>query len=265
MDSMLNVFLKITRQKLLGIGFITAITLLVAGCGGDEPEDAEVDDTATEEVTENPAEDETEETTDEAAEESEDNASDAAEDETDTDASTDESNDEESEDTSGSGSSGDVTEPGATLTIGDSAVLEHPVNDTEDEYALLGATVTDIEEANPADLDILDMEDELAGLVPYYLHITVTGVDEGSSELAGTVLSNPFNGAVDGQQGPAQNLNIIGNFEACNVESLDSEWNADATQDICVISLVPEGSTVNSVIYSPSDSSYDENPVIWEE
>lgn len=277
MDNILNYLKEHTHKKLLSITAITFSAVIIAGCGGDKeaPDDTEIEEPTTEEetadeTTEETAEDAADDSTEDTSEEStEDNAEDTSEESVEEaaeeDESTEESSDDSAEDSSDSGTSEDVTDPGTVLSIGDEAILEHPVNGSDGEYALMGATVTDIEEADPSDLDILDMEDQIAGLVPFYLHITVTGVDEGSSELAGTVLSNPFNGAVDGNQGPAQNLNIIGSFDACNVESLDNEWNADTSQDICVISLVPEGSKVNSVIYSPSDSPYDEDAVIWEE
>lgn len=214
----------ITRKKLLAIGAIATSALLVTACaGGDEPEQTE----------------------DQVAEDTNDQAEETPEDTTDDDV------------------TGDVTAPGTTLAIGDTAVLAHPDDSGEEgDTALLAATVTEIEEVTLDDLAELEMGDRLDGLVPYYIHITVAGVDESSEALAGTVLSNPFTGATAGS--PAQNLNVIGSFEPCDVSSLDSEWGADSTQDICVISLVSEGSEVDSVVYAPSGSDYRNNPVLWE-
>lgn len=157
-----------------------------------------------------------------------------------------------------------VAEPGATFAIGDTAILEYPVDDDESEIdnALLSATVLEIEEADLEDLEPLEMGDRLEGLTPFYIHINIKGVDETSENLAGTVFANPFTGAYDGVSG--QNLNVIGTFEPCNVQSLDSAWDADATQDICVITMAPAGETINSVLYAPSNTDYQNDPVVWE-
>ena len=158
-------------------------------------------------------------------------------------------------------SDGDVTAPGTTLAIGETAVLEHPVDGEDGVTGLLEATVNSIDAGSVDDLSELDLGESAEGLVPFYLQISVAGVDESSAALDGALLTNAFGGLADGT--PAQNLNIIGSFDVCDTDSL-ADWGADASQDICIIALAPEGSEVTSVQYTPRDDNYRADPVIWE-
>lgn len=213
----------ITRKKLLAIGAIATSALLVSACAGaDEPEQPD----------------------DQIVEETEDQADDAIEENTEDDA------------------PGDVTAPGTTLAIGDTAVLAHPIDGEDGETGLLSATVNEIESASIDELADLDLGESADGLEPYYMHITVAGVDETSEALAGATLTNSFAGLAAGS--PASTLNVIGSFDPCNISSLDSDWAAESTQDVCIVVLSPEGSDVDSVQYSPRDEEYRADPVTWE-
>lgn len=158
-------------------------------------------------------------------------------------------------------SNGDVTAPGTTLAIGDTAVVEHPVDGEDGVTGLLSATVNSIDAGSVDDLAELDLGESADGLVPFYIQISVAGVDETSDALEGSLLTNAFGGLADGT--PAQGLNIIGSFDVCDTDALE-EWGADASRDICIISLAPEGTQVDSVQYTPRDENYRADPVIWE-
>ncbi|HIY66542.1 MAG TPA: hypothetical protein H9830_09725 [Candidatus Agrococcus pullicola] len=213
----------ITRKKLLAIGAVATSALLVTACAGaDEPEQPD----------------------DQVVEETEDQVDDTVDDNGEDDA------------------PGDVTAPGTTLALGDTAVLAHPIDGDDGETGLLSATVHEIEPGSSEDLTDLDLGESADGLEPYYLHITVAGVDESSEALAGATLTNAFAGVAAGN--PASTLNIIGSFDLCDISSLDSEWTSDSTQDICIVVLSPEGSEVDSVQYSPRDEEYRADPVTWE-
>lgn len=212
------------RKRLLAAGAIAATAALFTGCaGGDSAE-----------TVDEPTSEETAAQTEDAVEESP-----VAEEPSD-----------------------DVTAPGTTLAIGDTAVLQHPIDGEEGETALLAATVTEIEAGTVDELAELELGEQAEGLLPFYLHISVGGVDDSSEALAGALLSNAFNGMNAGS--PVSNLNIIGSWDRCDTSSLDSSWAADSTQEICIIALAPEDGTVDAVQYAPRDEAYRADPVVWE-
>lgn len=166
--------------------------------------------------------------------------------------------------------------PGTSLELGEPAVLEMPAADTADsehevgEIGLLEASITRIEERDRDEVAELDVAEEDADLVPYFVFVQAEGVDESSEKLAGAALLMDFHSVPEGGEEDrdyVSNINVLGglggDFEACE-SALPEDWNADSSAELCIFFMAEPGTTISEVHYMPRDTDYTEDPVVWQ-
>ncbi|GAA4812295.1 hypothetical protein ACFQ0K_04655 [Nocardioides caeni] len=205
-----------------------ASSLALTACGDDEPDN---EDTTSEEAT-----DETEEPTDDASTEA-------------------------TESTSQAVPSGDLTPAGTELALGEAATVSFSSGDGSGTVQVV---VDEITVGTPADLEPLDLGDQAAGFVPYYIQVTVTGVS-GSAELGNYSINESIEGLLpDGEK--AQTIYIIGDFAPCEEETFPGDFSDGASFETCVTYLAQESTEVAAAQYAPREgdyNSYDGEPVVW--
>lgn len=214
------------RKKLAAVAVTTALAATLAACGGDDDSDSNDDSTP-----------ETSETTDDEP----------TEDETSDDADAD---DDESDD---AGTAGELTEPGAELSIGDTATVPY---DYAGNDGVIEVTVTAIESGTPADLEGVDGTE---GMSSYYVQYDVTGV-ENAEGLSG--MSFSLDG-LDADDNPgAQVISFSGGTDGCPSESADSDWDG-STFSACT--LVASETPITQAIFARGDdySRFDGGQVTW--
>lgn len=215
---------------------LIAVTGLAA-CGGEEPQvqDPEAESpSSSEETTEEPTQETTEEPTEEPT---------------------------KTEGSAAAGAEG-TTAPGTELTFGEQATVEWSY---AEETALLKITVASIEKGDPADLDVLDMGDQVAGLTPYYSNVEIEGADDSASKMAYASIDGDFDGLLgDGSEG--QSLSIIGDFPPCDSSDFGESFGPGETVTTCVPYLASGESVIESARFSPFEGPYellDGDPLIW--
>lgn len=222
-----------TRKTFAALSALLATsTFALSACGDDEPDN---DDTSSQDSSESAdTESESTESTDETSETSE---------------------------TSEAAPTGDVTAPGTELTFGDAAVVPF---ESGDSAGVVQVVVDEISKGAPADLEPLDLGDQAAGFVPYYIQLTVTGVS-GSDALGNYSINESIEGTLpDGDE--AQNIYIIGDFAPCEEENFPGDFADGESFTTCVTYLAQESTEVSGARYAPNDgdyNSYDGEPVSW--
>lgn len=133
------------------------------------------------------------------------------------------------------------------------------------ETALLKITVTSIEKGDPADLDVLDLGDQAAGLTPYYINVEVEGADDSATKMAYASIDGDFDGLLgDGTEG--QSLSIIGDFEPCDTSDFGESFGPGEKVTTCVPYLAGGESAVESARFAPYEGPYgplDGQPLVW--
>ncbi|WP_016697672.1 hypothetical protein [Actinoalloteichus spitiensis] len=161
--------------------------------------------------------------------------------------------------------SGEFTPQGTELALGEPAYIPFKYADST---GVVSVTLDAIDKGDPSDLDPLDMGDQVAGLVPYYLRYTVT--NESGDDLAFSSLGGTRGILPDGSR--AQDLTIIfGNLDQCDGESAGSDFTeVGASYQACDISLAPEATEVAGLEIWRNDRSdevpgtdYSAEPVRW--
>ncbi|MDT9591912.1 hypothetical protein RDV89_02450 [Nocardioides zeae] len=220
------------RQKSAAIAVAVALTAALSACGSDDDADDSSDDTSSS-----------------ATEEASDDASDEpTEDET-------ESDDAE-EGGAAAAPAGDLTEPGTTLAIGDTATVPYGYAGND---GVIAVTVTGIEQGDrnalvEQGIDDLDDADQA-----YYIRFEFEAV-ENAEGLAGMNLSLD---GMDAQGNPAQGaISFQGGFGECESGSAPSDWDGSAFENCSTVILDSE---VTAAFFSDGDySAFSGNQVTWE-
>lgn len=154
--------------------------------------------------------------------------------------------------------SGEATQPGTSLALGEPATIPIEYNDNQ---GLASMVVVGIEEGDVADMADFDLDDGVEGNVPYYVTFSMTKVSGG--ELSGAGPESDAGGLLD-DGAPAQELSLIGSFEPCDTQYADEEFDAGETYETCRVFMAPEGSAVTGVeYYGDYDGDYYESPITW--
>lgn len=221
------------RRSLLAAVAVTA--LLLAGCGGDDGSADDDSTTTSPETTEASTTTEADTTTTEP-----DDTTETTEDD-------------------GESPSGDeeLTPGGTTLAFGEAAVVEYELGDVQ---AVLEVTVTDLEESSLDDLAAagLDVGDDVAGQVPYFVRYTLANLTEGA-DVGGVSVNADLNGVL-GDGSRSGTLITIG-FDECSSVSLTADTEVGEALEGCKVILVGEGAEVTGVQFR---GELDE-PVVWQE
>ncbi|MEU9041842.1 MULTISPECIES: hypothetical protein [unclassified Kitasatospora] len=131
---------------------------------------------------------------------------------------------------------------GTTVKVGNAVTIPFSSGSTKGTIAL---AVTSIEKGDPADLTSLNLGDKAKGLVPYYIHYSVTNA--GSTDLSFTSVDHMKGLLADGTE--AQDLMIIGAFAKCKSESLPKGFTNGQSATSCAVALSPEASKVAGAEY----------------
>lgn len=230
-----------TSRRAGAAGLLVVAALALSACGGESGDDV----------------------TDSGSPSSSASTSEATESETSTDESSTDAEDSESEESDDSESddaaaSGDVTEPGTELALGDTATIPQG-----DDGAMITVTVTEITEGSSADLADLKDADKYKGYTPVYVQYTMTGTDS-STELGGDILDDVDPILADGRK--ASTLVIIGTspFKKCDSNSIPKDFGPGDTETTCQVAMVSSGQEVSGAQYSPYEGDYaDDGAVVW--
>lgn len=223
-------------RKRIALALIAPLAVLaLTACGDDSDE---------------PDQEESSETT-EATEESE-----PTEETSPTEADDEESDDAEEE---APAASGELTEPGSDLAIGDRATVaaEYAGNPVTVELA-----VTSIDEGTQDDIADIGLEDvDPQDYTPYYVKIDATLVDGDGSSYDPSVDVDAFAGET-----PAASLITFSEFKPCNGEAFESDAQAGDTLQTCAAVLAEKGDVVDSAVFAGGDdySIYDDKQITWE-
>lgn len=163
--------------------------------------------------------------------------------------------------------------PGSTLEFGETALLEMPaLQGEEGQMSLLSATVLRIEEHTRAEISDLNLEDSLFigdDYVPYFAYIQVDGVDESSELLAkSSIPLSTYYIPERAEADAAYPGTRVGGFSSNGYPTCDGvlpeSWDAESSLKTCTMVMAPPGLTFDRVLYAPTDTGYEDDPVVWE-
>lgn len=156
----------------------------------------------------------------------------------------------------------DFTTPGATLAVGESAVVPLRVPYKPQVPAKL--TVTSIDEGALTDFGQYKVPPEAADTRPYYVHYTLTALGDG--DLGGLPLGYTL--AVDDRnQTHTQTLlnsNFTGaTFDRCKDANFRIGAGTGATITGCRIFLIHKNGSMKGFVFKEFETPYAKNPLIW--
>ena len=170
----------------------------------------------------------------------------------------------ESDSGGGSTAGGGLTEPGATLTLGETAhVTYKPLTATDDKNLFhVDATAEEIETGSIDDFENISLDEDQKASTPYY--VTVKIENTGKEIPLGDMEGDPdlkF-GAIDdrGQEQPS--ITFIGDFERCEDTDAPKPFAKGKSYESCLAFLVGGDGSITEVRWKGSDK-YILKPVAW--
>jgi hypothetical protein len=134
-----------------------------------------------------------------------------------------------------------LTPGGTTLTVGKPATVVHQVGDGA--ASAVTVAVTGIEPGSIDDFRFFSLDDVTKKSAPYYVTVTVTNV--GPAGLGGAALPIFVRDSANTNL-PAND--IVGTFKPCPTATLPQTFLPAATASLCLVYLVPEGRTLESIV-----------------
>ncbi|MFD2468456.1 hypothetical protein [Amycolatopsis silviterrae] len=158
----------------------------------------------------------------------------------------------------------DYTKPGTKLKIGEKALV--PFTTDSSPVGAVGITVTRIDRGTEAEVAKMNLGDDLAGLVPFYVQYTVsneTGDDFSAAHVIGV------SGLLkDGSEGW---MSLPVDAPKCHSDSTLDFTAKGAAYGGCEMELVFPGATVtgakyddNSFAWLAKGTDYREHPIVWQ-
>ena len=170
----------------------------------------------------------------------------------------------ESDSGGGSTAGGGLTEPGATLTLGETAhVTYKPLTATDDKNLFhVDVTAEEIETGSIDDFENISLDEDQKASTPYY--VTVKIENTGKEIPLGDMEGDPdlkF-GAIDdrGQEQPS--ITFIGDFERCEDTDAPKPFAKGKSYESCLAFLVGGDGSITEVRWKGSDK-YILKPVAW--
>jgi hypothetical protein len=150
---------------------------------------------------------------------------------------------------------GKVAKPGQSFKIGQMAVLNYKFG--TNQKGILGATVTKITRGKAADLTPLKLGAKAAGMIPYYIQVSVKNL--GSTELSddGVDVAGVLR---DGSS--AQGVAIFGEFAKCPNDMTPSGFTTGHSFTTCELALARSGTAVTGAAWT-SEPYGSSSPVTW--
>ncbi|MER7113241.1 hypothetical protein ABT332_01985 [Saccharomonospora azurea] len=151
-----------------------------------------------------------------------------------------------------SASEQEITPPGTTLKVGETATVPYRYGESEGTIAI---TVTDIVKGEKGDL--ADFGDGAEGLVPFFVKYTVENV--GGTDLAYSSL----NLQAVASDGDYTGVFVTGDVEGkCVTASADADFStAGAFYESCSVQAAHPGREVAGAAFDRDD--YSDDPVVW--
>ncbi|WP_162834309.1 hypothetical protein [Amycolatopsis circi] len=156
------------------------------------------------------------------------------------------------------------TKPGTKLKFGEKAVV--PFTTDSSPVGAVGITVTRIDRGTEAELARMNLGDDLAGLVPFYVQFTVsneTGDDFSFARVLG------ISGLIE--NGSEGRMDLPADSARCLSETPGDFTAKGATNDTCTMELAARGTTVTGAKYDndgyawlAKGTDYHENPIVWQ-
>ena len=137
------------------------------------------------------------------------------------------------------GSSDGTVQAGQTYHTGQAVKLPFEDGSTK---GTVEVAVTSIEQGAPADLQFLDLGDQVKGMTPFYIRVTTKNV--GTTDLSGTS-PRELEGVLGDGSG-AQGVSIIGDFAKCQTEDAPDAFMTGKLYRSCFVTLAPAGSAVTA-------------------
>lgn len=158
--------------------------------------------------------------------------------------------DQEPPDGSEAGDPGDLTDPGTTLSVGDTATVLF-------RDGTVALTVLSVEEGDTASFrsQFEDSDD----LVPYYIQVRVENVSD--EDLSYVGVQNLRAVTSDGR---STGVTLFGKMDECGSPSFPAEGGRGAVLEGCVLEAAPVGMEIGSVEYNATDGGYRDDPVVWQ-
>lgn len=150
----------------------------------------------------------------------------------------------------------DMTKPGSTLKVGESATIAASYAKRD---LVIKLTVKEIKEGTGADLESLDLDG--SKFTPYYVKVTGQVV---SGDAYGYNPASNLTGVIG--ERPARKLIEFGKFEPCNGESFPTGVKPGDTLESCTTQVASKGEKVDSVVFASTGTDYDRfkgKPVTW--
>lgn len=154
-----------------------------------------------------------------------------------------------------------LTNPGATLSIGEPASV--PVTAGNDGAGTVRITVISIDQGDTQDLLDADVENG-AEYTPFYIRAKVEIRADAGDGLGGISVNSNIDGLIGSTT--AGRLVNFGDFEPCPSTSAEPGASVGDSFETCVVALAPVGDSVDGVQFSAYDSDYDTfdgKPVVW--
>ncbi|MYW94662.1 hypothetical protein G3I59_29740 [Amycolatopsis rubida] len=156
------------------------------------------------------------------------------------------------------------TKPGTKLEIGEKAVV--PFTTGSSPVGAVGITATRIDRGTEAEVAQLNLGDDLPGLVPFYVQVTVsneTGDDFSAARVIG------IRGLLkDGSKG---RIGLSADSPKCHSDATGDFTAKGATYGTCTMELAVPGATVTGAKYDDDGyawlakgTDYQANPIGWQ-
>jgi hypothetical protein len=158
--------------------------------------------------------------------------------------------------TDGGSPGGALAKAGQSFTIGKTATLPYKSGSTS---GTLAVTVNAIQKGSPADLKPLKLGDRAAGLVPYYIRVTLKNA--GHTDLSFTSPRNMQGLLRDGSD--AQGVSVIGTFAKCDDKSLPKGFTNGRSVHSCFLALASPSSAVTGAKWVTTPFDGLDNSVTW--
>jgi hypothetical protein len=140
----------------------------------------------------------------------------------------------------------ELTKGGTSLTAGHSASVVYQVADKT--RSVIQVTVSSVAKGDIGDFRFFSLDEASKASTPFYVKATVKNL--GPAGLGGAPL--PLY-AHDSDNSIAPPNQLIGEFEPCPHGSLPKSFLPGATAQVCLVYLVPKGTTLVSIDLQTSD------------
>jgi hypothetical protein len=134
-----------------------------------------------------------------------------------------------------------ITSSGANRSIGRPATVVYQIE--QRAASAMTVTVSDIEVGDLArDFQFFNLPEDVRSSTPFYVHLHVR--NEGPSGMGGVALPVYLRTTAGNALPPND---VVGNFRPCPNAALPSSFLAGSKANLCLVFLLPKGSTARSV------------------